>query len=61
MKHTDRTPKPSPAEPENIHPSVKIYIPRLDEFEEALALARKRYDELPDWLKVSMGSHRLRK
>ena len=58
MTQTDRDPTSPPTETENTHPSAKTYTPRLEEFEEALAYARKRYEELPYWLKGSMKRSR---
>ncbi len=54
MTPTDPNPTPPDANAENHDPLVKVYTPRLDEFEEAVAYATRRYHELPDWLKASM-------
>ena len=59
MSQTDRTPGTHAAEPGHTNPALKVCTPRVDEFEEALSLARKRWDSLPRWLKASM-KHRLR-
>ncbi len=42
MTKTEQTQTSCPTETGDIHPSVKIYTPRLEEFDEALALIRKR-------------------
>ena len=54
MSESDRSPDAHPARPKDTHPALKVYTPRLDEFEEAVALARRRWDSLPDWLKASI-------
>ena len=54
MSSTDRNTDPRDAHPDRCHPSIRVYTPRLEEFEEAVADMVKRYHELPDWLKTSM-------
>lgn len=54
MSQSDRSPDTRPTQPENTHPALKVYAPRLDEFDKDLALARNRWNSLPDWLKASM-------
>lgn len=54
MTQADRTPDTRSAEAEDTHPALKVYTPRLEEFEEAVAHARKQWDSLPDWLKADM-------
>lgn len=39
---------------DNSHPGLKVYTPRLEEFEEAVASATRRYLELPDWLRANI-------
>ena len=54
MPRTERTPDTPPAEAQDTHPALKVYTPRLEEFEEAVAHARRQWDSLPDWLKANV-------
>ena len=53
MSSKKHTPEPPGTRNHDHHPAVKTYTPRLEEFEKAVASARKRYDELPSWVKAN--------
>ena len=54
MPSTDINPESRQTDHDDRQPALKVYTPKLEEFEEAVAHAVKRYHELPDWLKASM-------
>ena len=58
MSSKKHTPEPPGTRNHDHHPAVKTYTPRLEEFEETVALARKRYHELPSWVKADMKRQR---
>lgn len=56
MVGKDQTRKSDDATVDNDGLSMKVYTPRVEEFEDAVKSARTKFQELPTWLRENIKS-----